>query len=121
MKLRNLLVLGSMTAVVVAFMSCTKAEDLFDNDAYMAQKKSEYEANFVKKYGAVDPNKSWDLTSNHPQYSFPSEKSSTRAFTRNVTYSMARVLLTLSKVSCNGVFRIFLPVKTILIRVTPSI
>ena len=36
MKLRNLLVLGSMTAVVVAFMSCTKAEDLFDNDAYMA-------------------------------------------------------------------------------------
>ena len=90
MKLRNLLLLGSMTAVVVAITSCTKAEDLFDYDGYMAQKTSEYEANFVKKYGAVDPNKSWDLTSNRPQYSFPSEERSTRAITRDAgaTYSI---------------------------------
>ena len=88
MKLRNLLVLGSLTAVAVAFTSCAKTEDLFDNDAYVAQKKSEYEANFVKKYGAVDPNKSWDLTTNHPQYSFTSEKNSARAITRgDATYS----------------------------------
>lgn len=88
MKLRNLLVLGSLTAVAVAFTSCAKTEDLFDNDAYVAQKKSEYEANFVKKYGAVDPNKSWDLTTNHPEYSFTSEKNSARAITRgDATYS----------------------------------
>ena len=91
MKLSNLLVLGSLTAIAVAFSSCAKTEDLFDNDAYVAQKNSEYEANFVKKYGAVDPNKSWDLTTNHPQYSFPTEKSSARAFTRNAagTYAVA--------------------------------
>ena len=54
--------------------SCAKTTDLFDQSAVDAQKKAEmlqeieqtkinYEANFIKKYGAIDPNQSWDFTS----------------------------------------------------------
>ena len=53
----------------------------------MAQKKSEYEANFVKKYGAVDPNKSWDLSSHQPMYSLTSMYDAPIASTRGASYT----------------------------------
>lgn len=85
MKLRNLLVLGSMAVMGAAFMSCSK-DVAFDSEglAKEAAKKarSEFEVNFVKKYGAVDPNKSWDLSSMQPKYSFTSGEKSARALTR---------------------------------------
>ena len=60
--------------VVSLMASCAKTTDLFDQSAVDAQKKAEmlqeieqtkinYEANFIKKYGAIDPNQSWDFTS----------------------------------------------------------
>ena len=85
MKLRNLLVLGSMAVMGAAFMSCSK-DVAFDSEglAKEAAKKarSEFEVNFVKKYGAVDPNKSWDLSSMQPKYSFTPGENSARALTR---------------------------------------
>ena len=78
MKLRNLLVLGSMAIMGAAFTSCSK-ENLFDNEAAIEKQKAEYEANFVKKFGAIDPNQSWDFSSMTPSTSMVS---TTRALTR---------------------------------------
>ena len=58
---------------VALMASCAKTTDLFDQSTVDAQKKAEmlqeieqtkinYEANFVKKYGAIDPNQSWDFS-----------------------------------------------------------
>ena len=78
-----------LAIIGVALSSCSKSDFIEEaNEAIAAQQVSQYEANFIKKYGPVNPNKSWDLTTNHPEYSFPSEESSTRALTRTaVTYS----------------------------------
>ena len=72
MKLRSLLLFGSMAVLGAAFTSCTKDVDLFDNDANMAKLKSQYEENFVKKYGPIDPNQTWDFASMDPVTSLPS-------------------------------------------------
>ena len=50
MKLRNLFMFGSMAVLCAAFTSCSK-EIAFDNEGYMAQQKSEYDKNFIAKYG----------------------------------------------------------------------
>ena len=87
---KNFFKIVGLAIIGVAFSACTKSDFIEEqNEAIAEQHLAEYEANFVKKYGAVDPNKSWDLTTNHPEYSFSSENSSTRAFTRDVaaTYS----------------------------------
>ena len=52
MKIKSLLVFGSMALVGVAFMSCSK-ENLFDSEAAAQNVVAEYDANFVKKYGAI--------------------------------------------------------------------
>ena len=71
---KNLLTKALFALGAVALMaSCAKNTDLYDQNAVDAQKKAEalaqveqmklsYAENFVKKYGAVDPNQSWDLT-----------------------------------------------------------
>lgn len=76
MKIKSLLVFGSMALVGVAFMSCAK-ENLFDSEAATQKLVAEYDANFVKKYGAIDPNQTWDFATMDPVYSLPS--TSTRA------------------------------------------
>ena len=90
MKLSNLLVLGSMAVMGAAFTSCSK-DIAYDSEGIAkeaAQKaKAEYEVNFVKKYGQVDPNQSWDFSSMQPTYSLSSENSSSRAITRSASYS----------------------------------
>ena len=64
--------LFAMGAVAI-MTSCAKS-DLFDQEAVDAQKKAEalakveqlksvYKENFVKKYGEINPNQSWDFTS----------------------------------------------------------
>ena len=70
--------LGSMAIMGAAFTSCSK-ENLFDNEAAIEKQKAEYEANFVKKFGAIDPNQSWDFSSMTPSTSMVS---TTRALTR---------------------------------------
>ena len=79
MKLRNLLVIGGLAVLGAAFTSCSKEENLFDNEAAVEKQKSEYEANFVKKYGAIDPNQTWDFAT---MTTSTSMVSTTRALTR---------------------------------------
>lgn len=89
---KNLFKIFGLAIMGVAFSACSKSDFIDDQNAAIAEQHvAEYEANFIKKYGPVDPNKSWDLTTNHPEYSFSSEESSTRAFTRDAaaTYSKA--------------------------------
>ena len=78
MKLRNLLVIGSMAVLGAAFTSCSKEENLFDSEAALEQQKVEYEASFVKKYGAIDPNQTWDFSSMRATYSLPSTSNDAR-------------------------------------------
>ena len=71
---KNLFTKSLFAIGAVALMaSCAKSTDLFDQDAIDAQKKADaqaeveqlkltYAENFIKKYGAVDPNQSWDFT-----------------------------------------------------------
>lgn len=87
---KNFSKIVGLAIIGFAISSCSKGDFIEEqNEAIAEQHRAEYEANFIKKYGAVAPNKSWDLTTNHPEYSFPSEQSSTRAFTREAaaTYS----------------------------------
>ena len=81
MKLRNLLVLGSMAVMGAAFMSCSK-DIAYDSEglAKEATQKlvAEYDANFVKKYGPVDPNQTWDFTTKTPIRTLPSMSATTR-------------------------------------------
>ena len=60
-----------------AFMSCAK-ENLFDSEAATQKVVAEYEANFVKKYGPVDPNQTWDFASKTPVRTLPSMSAITR-------------------------------------------
>jgi hypothetical protein len=53
----------AVLCVCAAFASCSHDAD-FEPISKFEQNKSEYENNFVKKYGAIDPNQSWDFTSN---------------------------------------------------------
>lgn len=69
--------LGSMAIMGAAFTSCSK-ENLFDNEAALEQQKVEYEASFVKKFGAIDPNQSWDFSSMRATYSLPSTSNAAR-------------------------------------------
>ena len=71
---KNLFTKALFAMGAVALMaSCAKSTDLFNQESIDAQKKADaqagveqlklaYAENFVKKYGAVDPNQSWDFT-----------------------------------------------------------
>ena len=72
-----------VTALVVLIFAACSSTDLSDpasaeeyrkaqEMAKIEQKKHDYETNFVKKYGKVDPNQSWDFSSGMPSYSLPS-------------------------------------------------
>lgn len=75
---------------VLGAVSCSKS-DVYDpaqveenkkaqEEAKIEQAKSDYEANFVAKYGEVDSNQSWDFSTGTPTISLPS--SSAKAGTR---------------------------------------
>ena len=76
-----------MAVLGAAFTSCTKGEDLFDHEAYVAKEKNEYATNFTEKYGPIDPNQSWDFATMYPVYSLPSNGSAatTRSGSASVT------------------------------------
>ena len=54
-----------MALMGAAFTSCSK-DIAFDNEAVAQQQIAEYQANFVKKYGPVDPNQTWDFSNSTP-------------------------------------------------------
>ena len=72
MKAKNSILMGCMAMIGLAFVSCSK-DNLYDSNAAAKQVEAEYAANFVKKYGAIDPNQTWDFaTTMTPSISLPS-------------------------------------------------
>ena len=89
----------AMMMAMLGISSCSKT-DLYDEgkvaekeaaEAAAAQQKfiAEYEANFIKTYGAIDPNQSWDFSTGDEYFGIPS---SARAATRGETpsYTMTK-------------------------------
>ena len=80
MKARKLFLMGSMAVMGIAFMSCSK-DVTFDAEAVAEandnQIRAEYEANFVKKYGEIDPEMTWDYATMRPVSSLGSSASAT--------------------------------------------
>lgn len=72
MQIKSLLVIGSMAVIGLAFSSCSK-DVTFDSNAAFEQQKSQYEANFIKKYGPVDPNQTWDFSTMTPVRGIPAD------------------------------------------------
>lgn len=75
-KITNLV--ASVSALLL-ITSCSHEAD-FDSTAYVQQKKNEYAQNFVKRYGEIDPNQTWDFTSG------AATLSTTRATSKNEAY-----------------------------------
>ena len=84
----NIKMMAAAMAVLGA-VSCSKS-DMYDpgqaeeikkaqEEAKIEQSKTDYEANFVEKYGEVDPNQSWDFSTGDEYFGIPS---SSRAATR---------------------------------------
>ena len=85
----------AMLMAMLGISSCSKT-DLYDEgkiaereaaEAAVEHQKvvAEYEANFVKTYGAIDPNQSWDFSTGITYFSLPN--SATRAITRAGSYT----------------------------------
>lgn len=68
MKIKSLLLIGSMAVFGMAMTSCSKEENLFDSDAAQAQRMEKYKANFEKAFGTIDPDQNWDFASMEPVY-----------------------------------------------------
>ena len=66
MKIKSLLLIGSMAVFGMAMTSCSKEENLFDNQAAQANRMEQYRVNFEKKFGKIDPNQSWDFARMEP-------------------------------------------------------
>ena len=74
-----------------AFTSCSKGEELFDSGAVVAKQKSEYENNFIKKYGPIDLNQTWDFATMEPISDLPSTSyAGTRGGTRGEGVSVTQ-------------------------------
>ncbi|MBO4464098.1 MAG: hypothetical protein J5797_07880 [Prevotella sp.] len=70
--------LGSMAVMGIAFTSCSK-EDVFNSQAADQLVKAEYEANFIKQYGEINPEETWDFSTMTPISSLGSSVAATRA------------------------------------------
>ena len=68
MNIKKLYLTASMTVMGLAFTACSH-DDYFDSETPVNNQKAEYATNFVKKYGAIDPNQTWDFCSMEPTYS----------------------------------------------------
>ena len=77
MKTKISILMGCMATVGLAFMSCSK-DNLYDSNAAAKQVEAEYAANFVKKYGEINPNQTWDFATMTPSISLPSSGASAR-------------------------------------------
>lgn len=76
---------GVLTVMaVVTMVGCSKSHDLFDESGHEQQQKNDYATNFVKKYGAVDPEQTWDFAHMYPTYSLSGSASQVRGATRAV-------------------------------------
>lgn len=87
-KKTNCFVLMLLVAMIAT--SCSDKE-VYDSNAIYNQKKSEFTSNFIKKYGEIDPNQSWDFSTGSHVYSLSLPKA-TRGATRAVTADPADYL-----------------------------
>lgn len=87
-KKTNSFVLMLLVAMIAT--SCSDKE-VFDSTAIYNQKKSEFTSNFIKKYGEIDPNQTWDFSTGSHVYSMSLPKA-TRGATRAVTADPADYL-----------------------------
>ena len=55
MSFKKLIYVGSMAIMGLTFTACSH-DDFIDENAPVNNVKAEYAANFVKKYGEIDPN-----------------------------------------------------------------
>jgi len=98
MKKMNIKMMAAAMAVLGA-VSCSKS-DMYDpaqveenkkaqEEAKIEQAKTDYENNFVKTYGEIDPNQSWDFSTGDEYFNIPS---SSKAGTRGETpsYTMTK-------------------------------
>ena len=79
MRTGKLFLIGSFAVLGAALTSCSKT-DVFDSNAEIEKQKDVYASTFVKNYGEIDPNQSWDFCTMAPSYSL---ESSSRALTRD--------------------------------------
>ncbi len=86
----------SLVLMLLATMIVTSCSDkeLYDASAIESQKKSEFASNFVKKYGEIDPNQSWDFSTGSHVYSLslPKAANARKNITRSVTADPADYL-----------------------------
>ena len=79
----NLLKFVGLAIIAIAYSSCSKTDFIDEqNEAIASQQRDDYVANFIKKYGPVDPNKSWDMASMRPVYSLTPAADAEPAATR---------------------------------------
>ena len=96
MKVKSLLFVG-IAMMGIAFTSCSKEENLFDNEAAQADMFAKYSANFVKKYGPIDPNQTWDFATMSPVYLPVSKGATTRAAAADIKVTRAANELVIDK------------------------
>ena len=72
--------MGCMALMGIALTSCSR--DVFDSEAVVEKQSNEFAANFVKKYGEIDPNQTWDFANMYPVVTLSSGNSGARALTR---------------------------------------
>jgi len=79
----NLLKIVGLAIIAFAYSSCSKTDFIDEqNESIASQQRDDYAANFIKKYGPVDPNKSWDMATMHPEYSLTPAADAAPATTR---------------------------------------
>ena len=69
--------MGCMAIAGFAFTSCSN-DTLYDSNAASKKVEAEYTANFIKKYGAINPNQTWDFATMTPTISLASSGASAR-------------------------------------------
>lgn len=78
MEAKNFILMGCMTVMGIAFTACSKGISFDQEVAYEAadnQIRSEYESNFVKRFGEIDPEMTWDYATMRPVSSLGSSAS----------------------------------------------
>lgn len=98
----NLLKIVGLAIIAIAYSSCSKTDFIDEqNEAIASQQRDDYVANFIKKYGPVDPNKSWDMASMQPMFSLSPEEETVTATTRGTRTAYSQTTVTGFKVDKN--------------------
>ena len=84
MTKKSLFLIGCTAVMGISLMSCSHED--FDSEALVEQQENEFAANFVKKFGEIDPNQTWDFANMYPVVTLNAENNAARALTRTGSY-----------------------------------